>query len=262
MAWARAGNFTSVSVKSAVWDGMLLRLHEATARIKWGHVWKGPGTAPNLITLANSFWAVRVPLGLGGWAAPVLSVLTPILSQVNTLPLLLGLEGSSNKHHLWGLETFCRRNRREVKPHTSQPTKKNSEILFSSSVSLWGFFVPFSHPSWSLDLWQPLFPSLSVVMQIWPFVICSQLATYAIALEYSFVCFFLSFFLFFFFRFYLFIWQRERPQAGGAAEEEGASRARSQDPRIMTWAKGRHLTDWATQVPCIPFLVYSPFHVV
>ena len=25
--------------------------------------------------------------------------------------------------------------------------------------------------------------------------------------------------------------------------------AQSQDPRIMTWAEGRHLTDWASQVP-------------
>ena len=25
-------------------------------------------------------------------------------------------------------------------------------------------------------------------------------------------------------------------------------RARTQDPRILIWAEGRHLTDWATQV--------------
>jgi len=52
---------------------------------------------------------------------------------------------------------------------------------------------------------------------------------------------------------YLFIWHREREhtQAGGAAEGEGEARcgARSQDPKIMTWVKGRCLTDWATQMP-------------
>ena len=49
--------------------------------------------------------------------------------------------------------------------------------------------------------------------------------------------------------------ERESTQAGGAAEaerEEGAGsplsrepnmRSRSQDPGIMTWAKGRHLID-------------------
>ena len=32
----------------------------------------------------------------------------------------------------------------------------------------------------------------------------------------------------------------------------------SQDPEIMTWAKGRHLTDWATQVPQLQCLKRLP----
>ena len=73
----------------------------------------------------------------------------------------------------------------------------------------------------------------------------------------------LPFFFSLFNRFYLFVWQRERAQAGGAAdrgrgrnrpsEKQGAwCGAQSQDPRIMTWAEGRRLTDWVTQAPLLP----------
>ena len=58
---------------------------------------------------------------------------------------------------------------------------------------------------------------------------------------------------------YLFIWEREkecvREQKQGdqgrekQAEQETQQGAQSQDPGIMTWAKGRCITDWATQVP-------------
>ena len=62
----------------------------------------------------------------------------------------------------------------------------------------------------------------------------------------------------------LFIWQMEWAQTEGEAEREGEAEGgekqasaereawyggRSQDPRIVTWAKGRCLTDWAAQVP-------------
>ena len=69
----------------------------------------------------------------------------------------------------------------------------------------------------------------------------------------------------------LFIWETEREQERASAQpEEGTegeaesplSRelgggAWSQDPGIMTWAKGRHLTTWATQV--LPFIYYFFF---
>ena len=44
---------------------------------------------------------------------------------------------------------------------------------------------------------------------------------------------------------------KEYEQRGGAEGEAGSllSRAPFQDSRIMTWAKGRHSTDWATQAP-------------
>ena len=51
----------------------------------------------------------------------------------------------------------------------------------------------------------------------------------------------------------LFIWEREKEHKQGEGqrkrEKQGAwSRTRSQDPGIMTWAEGRCLTQWATQV--------------
>ena len=60
---------------------------------------------------------------------------------------------------------------------------------------------------------------------------------------------------------FLFIWQREREREREhkQGEEEREKQApfeqgvqcgaQSQDPEIMTWSEGRHLTDWATQVP-------------
>ena len=67
--------------------------------------------------------------------------------------------------------------------------------------------------------------------------------------------YFMKLWFYFFLRFYLFIW--ERAQAGGGAKgvkdadsllgREPTSEAQSQDHRIMTWAKGRHLIYWATQ---------------
>lgn len=63
-------------------------------------------------------------------------------------------------------------------------------------------------------------------------------------------------FLSFFKRICLFIWQKERTSRG-RGRRGGRSRlpaeprrgARSWDPEIVTWAKGRTFTDWATQVP-------------
>ena len=44
--------------------------------------------------------------------------------------------------------------------------------------------------------------------------------------------------------------QREREKESSLpTEQEGPYTARSQDPRIITWAKGRCFTDWAIQVP-------------
>ena len=42
---------------------------------------------------------------------------------------------------------------------------------------------------------------------------------------------------------------REKRTSGLPTEQEGQYEAESQDPKIMTWAEGRCLTDWATQVP-------------
>jgi len=69
-------------------------------------------------------------------------------------------------------------------------------------------------------------------------------------------------FLFFIFLniFYLFIWEREwerESMRGGRvrgrsrlpAEQGAQCGTRSQDPGIMTWAKGSRLTNWATQAP-------------
>jgi len=58
-----------------------------------------------------------------------------------------------------------------------------------------------------------------------------------------------------------FIWERASERARERAQrewekqiaEQGARReALSQDPKIMTWAEDRCLTDWATQVPLPP----------
>ena len=69
----------------------------------------------------------------------------------------------------------------------------------------------------------------------------------------------------FFFWFYLFNLQKEgdRVQAGGVAgrergrnripaEQEAQPGTWSQASGIMTWAKGRRLSDWATQAPQLP----------
>ena len=67
------------------------------------------------------------------------------------------------------------------------------------------------------------------------------------------------FFLTFYKRFYLFIWETEseweRVQAGWGIEGEAdwAGSPSSQDSRIMTWVRGRCLTDWATQAPHPPW---------
>ena len=79
----------------------------------------------------------------------------------------------------------------------------------------------------------------------------------------------------FFLRFYL--TQRASEHKGGRIRRRGRSKlpaeqgaycgAPSQDPGIMTWAEGRHLTDWATQAPLEGFswslnLFVCSFHVV
>ena len=68
-------------------------------------------------------------------------------------------------------------------------------------------------------------------------------------------------FLLFSFKDFIYLFQRERKRSqvgsGERAEAEGDSPtehgarcgAGSQDPRIMTWTKGRRFTNWATQVP-------------
>ena len=60
---------------------------------------------------------------------------------------------------------------------------------------------------------------------------------------------------FFFLRFFIYIWETEHSGRGRRrgtsrllAEQKAWHRAWSQDPKIMTWAKGWHLTYWATQV--------------
>ena len=82
------------------------------------------------------------------------------------------------------------------------------------------------------------------------------------------------FVLFIFLRFYLFIWHRESTSRGSGRQMErekqfplqswdpsswgawrGAGWARSQDLGIMTWAEGRWLTNWATQVPLFYLLL-------
>ena len=70
---------------------------------------------------------------------------------------------------------------------------------------------------------------------------------------------FFFFFLFFLKKVSINLFDREREYkgayAGGVAGrgrgrfpiQQGAWRGAPQDPEIMTWAKGRHLTNWATQ---------------
>ena len=41
----------------------------------------------------------------------------------------------------------------------------------------------------------------------------------------------------------------ERKREADSSEQTAQCRAQSQAPRIMTWAKGRHLTNRATQAP-------------
>ena len=65
----------------------------------------------------------------------------------------------------------------------------------------------------------------------------------------------------------LFIWHSEgfgeQARAGRAAEREDSPMSReldvapSQDLEIMTWPKGRCLTDWATQAPLL--LIFLKF---
>ena len=74
---------------------------------------------------------------------------------------------------------------------------------------------------------------------------------------------------------FIYFWRRERQSmSGGGAEREGDTeceagsrlRAVSTDPdaglelmdcEIMTWAKVRRLTNWATQAPCVLFNVLN-----
>ena len=49
---------------------------------------------------------------------------------------------------------------------------------------------------------------------------------------------------------------RGRGRSSLSTEQRALCRARSQYPGIMTWAKGRSSTIWATQVPC-QFLLYQ-----
>ena len=42
---------------------------------------------------------------------------------------------------------------------------------------------------------------------------------------------------------------RGRGRSRCLAEQKAQCRAQFQDPRITAWARGRHLTDWATQAP-------------
>ena len=77
--------------------------------------------------------------------------------------------------------------------------------------------------------------------------------------------------LIFFKRFYLFIWERERTSLGGEgevvqrekwlpAEQVAQCRTQSQDPGIMAWVEGRHLTDWATQAPKVNSVKAKSLH--
>ena len=94
-------------------------------------------------------------------------------------------------------------------------------------------------------------------------IICQSISVTSIILvKTQFHCVF-----YFFKRFYLFVYltqresisrqsgkQREREKQATHQAESQIQGAQSQDPGIMTWAKGRHSTDWAApegQVPLI-----------
>ena len=79
----------------------------------------------------------------------------------------------------------------------------------------------------------------------------------------------------FFFLDFIYLFERERQQIRKSEHEWGEGQkhkerdkqtpcqagsqvwcgAQSQNPRIMTWAKGRSLTDWTTQVPFLNFFI-------
>ena len=72
--------------------------------------------------------------------------------------------------------------------------------------------------------------------------------------------FFSSLFLSFLFKIYLLIWQTVREHSKGSSRGRGRSRwwgAPSQDSGIMTWAKGRCLTTWATQAPLKTYFIWT-----
>ena len=80
-----------------------------------------------------------------------------------------------------------------------------------------------------------------------------------------------SVWFFFFFKFIYLFWERQTEQVGKRQRERGRERIPSRlhttsaepyvglkltNREMVTWAKVRHLTDWATQVPPFSFLKF------
>ena len=55
--------------------------------------------------------------------------------------------------------------------------------------------------------------------------------------------------LFFLFEDFIYLFDREREHKQEDQQAEPGYGSRSQNPGTVTWAEGRRLTDWATQVP-------------
>lgn len=101
-----------------------------------------------------------------------------------------------------------------------------------------------SRPKWQILRWHILDSFITYIYRYYVFIIWNSF-------------FFLLKILFIYFK------ERQRAQARGRVrgrnrlptEQRAQHGARSQDPEIVTWTKGRSLTDWATQVPLFHILI-------